>query len=95
MLGADDPTKDNIRVIIEEANDLGGYQHLSQDQQQELIDQLEVSRQEETTGITRRPQAQLQDARAVMERVRREVCSYAHFCYIIVRFLIIRLHLSS
>jgi len=52
MLGADDPTKDNIRVIIKEANDLGGYQHLSQDQQQELIDQLEVSHQEETTGIT-------------------------------------------
>jgi hypothetical protein len=49
------------RDVIHQAHDLGGYQHLSGDQQQVLTDQLILSRQEETTGIIRRPQAQLQD----------------------------------
>ena len=73
-LGTDDTTKDNVKAVIKEAHNLGGYQHLSHDQKQVLIDQLVLSREEEATGIVRWPQAQLQDARAVMERVRREVC---------------------
>lgn len=73
IIGADDPTKDGIKAIILAAKELGGYQGLSPAQQQMLIDQLVVSREEDDTGIVRRPMAQLQDARVVMERVRREV----------------------
>ncbi|KIM74380.1 hypothetical protein PILCRDRAFT_14526 [Piloderma croceum F 1598] len=69
----DDPTKNNIKAIVHAAQELGGYQGLSSEQQQLLVDQLVASREEENTGIVRRPMAQLQDARAVMERVRREL----------------------
>lgn len=76
FVGVDDPTKDSVKAVILAAKELGGYQQLSSEQQQLLVDQLVASRQEEDTGIVRRPMAQLQDTRVVLERVRREVCPF-------------------
>jgi len=70
---ADDPTKDEVKAVVLAAKELGGYQALSPDQQKLLMDQLVASCDEENTGIVRRPMAQLQDARVVLERVQREL----------------------
>jgi hypothetical protein len=76
IVGVDDPTKDEVKAVILAAKELGGYQELSPEQQKVLTDQLVTSRDEEDTGIVRRPMAQLQDSRVVLERVQREVCTF-------------------
>jgi hypothetical protein len=80
FLGRHDKSKADIRAIIEEAKELGGYEHLEPEQKQALLNALEESRAVEDTGIIRRPLAQLHDTRIVLEKVCREVCAHYLQC---------------
>jgi hypothetical protein len=82
FLGLYDESKAAIRDIINEAKDLGSYEHLQPGQKQVLVNALEESRAVDDTGIVRRPMAQLHDTRVIMERVCREVRA-CHFSEIL------------
>ncbi|KIM81189.1 hypothetical protein PILCRDRAFT_504494 [Piloderma croceum F 1598] len=75
-----DESKVMIRAIIEEAKELGGYEHLKPEQKQALVNALEESRAVDDTGIVRRPLAQLHDTRIVLERVCRELQNLHYRC---------------
>jgi hypothetical protein len=74
--GTGDTSKDMVRDIVEQAQGAGGHTTLSKSDKQVLVDALNTHRSESSTGIVRRPMAQVHDTRAVMDRVQREVCSY-------------------
>ncbi|KAF7970544.1 hypothetical protein HWV62_23711 [Athelia sp. TMB] len=70
----DDPAKNHVKAIVNAARKLpGSYRDLSQEQQQVLVDQLAASRAEEERGIGSNPAARIQDARSVLDRIRREL----------------------
>lgn len=71
-----------MRHVVEAARKLPRtYLDLSQEQQQVLLDQLAASRAEEERGIGAKPAARIQDSRAVLQHIRREVCVHTSMLF--------------
>ena len=73
IVGKHDPSKEEIREVVNRAQELGGYEQLDQHEKDILIEALEESRAANNIGIVRRPMAQMHDVWAVCNRVCREV----------------------
>lgn len=71
-VGEDEPSKDALREIVEEGEQIG-YENLSQEKKDALVLELQDWRDQKETGIVRSNKAHLHDALNTLERVQQEV----------------------
>ena len=65
IVGKHDSSKEEIREVVNRAQELGSYEQLDQHEKDILIEALEESRAANNTGIVHRPMAHMHDVQAV------------------------------